>query len=84
MSWKVLIAHADGEEHLAEELADPLRKAGYDVAHRGTVLVGESIVEEASKVLNLGGPLVLCGTVKAVGTKWGRRLVNAASTSGLI
>ena len=78
MNWRVLIAHADGEEDLAEELAVPLRKAGYDVAHRGTVLVGESIVEEASKVLSLGGPLVLCGTVKAVGTKWGRRLVNAA------
>lgn len=78
MSWKVLIAHAEGEENLAEQLADPLRKEGYEVAHRGTVLIGESVVEEASKVLSLGGPVVLCGTVKAVGTRWGRRLVNAA------
>ena len=78
MPWKVLIAHADGEEELAEQLAEPLRIAGYEVAHKGTVLVGESVVEEASKVLSLGGPVVLCGTVKAVGTRWGRRLVNSA------
>jgi len=78
MAWKVLIAHAEGEEHLAEQLAEPLRSAGYEVAHQGTVLVGESVVEEASKVLSLGGPVVLCGTVEAVGTGWAHRLVNAA------
>lgn len=78
MEWKVLIAHAEGEEHLAEELAEPIRGAGYEVAHRGTVLVGESVIEEASKVLSAGGPVVLCGTIKAVGTKWARLLVNAA------
>jgi len=78
MAWKVLIAHAEGEEHLAEQLAEPLRSAGYEVAHQGTVLVGESVVEEASKVLSLGGPVVLCGTVKAVGTGWAHKLVNAA------
>jgi methylmalonyl-CoA mutase cobalamin-binding subunit len=70
MVWKVLIAHAKGEEHLAELLSEPLRSAGYEVAHQGTVLVGESVVEEASKVLSLRGPVVLCGTVKAVGTGW--------------
>ncbi len=78
MTWKVLVAHAEGEEALAEKLAEPLRQAGYDVAHRGTVMVGESVVEEASKVLSIGGPVVLCGTVKAVGTGWAYRLVNAA------
>jgi hypothetical protein len=78
MQWKVLIAHAPGEEQLAEQLAEPLRQAGYEVAHRGTVLVGESIPEETSKILSTGGPVVLCGTVKAMGTKWARRVVNAA------
>jgi hypothetical protein len=81
--WKVLIAHANGEEKLAEKLAQPIREIGYEVAHMGTVLVGESVVEEASKILNLGGPVVLCGTVRAVGTQWARRVINATrSKSG--
>jgi len=78
-TWKVLIAHAEEEEHLAEKLAEPLRKIGYDVAHQGTVLVGESVIEEASKILSLGGPVVLCGTVRAMGTSWATRVVRAAS-----
>src|SRR5438128_1392763 len=75
---KVLIAHAPGEEMLAEQLAEPIRKAGYEVMHLGTVLVGQSVVEEASKALHAGGPVVLCGTVQALGTGWAHRLVNAA------
>ena len=47
MKTKVLIAHAKGEEELAEQLAVPIRAAGYEVAHEGTVLVGESVVAEA-------------------------------------
>ena len=78
MKWKVLIAHANGEEHLAEKLAKPLREGGYQVVHTGTVVVGQSIVAEASKVLQEGGPVVLCGTVRAVGTGWARTIVNAA------
>jgi HEAT repeat protein/GTPase SAR1 family protein len=76
--WKVLIAHAKGEDGLAEKLAAPLRQAGYEVVHLGTVLVGDSIVEEASKAMSTGGPVVLCGTLQAAGSKWARRLVNAA------
>lgn len=78
MSVEVLIAHAEGEEELAEKLAGPIRAAGYDVVHRGTVMVGESIIEEASKALISGGPIVLCGTVRALGTGWAHRLVHAA------
>ena len=78
MVWQVLIAHADGEEQLVEQLAGPIRNAGYEVAHRGTVMVGESVTGEASKVLSTGGPVVLCGTVRAMGTGWAHRLVNAA------
>jgi HEAT repeat protein/GTPase SAR1 family protein len=75
---QVLIAHAVGEEQLAEDLAEPLRQVGYEVAHRGTVLVGESFSNEASKVLSTGSPVVLCGTIKALGTKWARRIVTGA------
>ena len=78
MTWKVLIAHAEGEDELAEKLAEPLSDAGYEVAHQGSVLVGESIIEEASKVLSMGGPVILCATVKAIGTGLPIRLVGAA------
>jgi hypothetical protein len=78
MKTKILIAHASGEEEIAEKLAVPLRDAGYDVAHKGTVLVGDSVVAEASKLLSIGTPVVLCATVRAMGTKWARQLANAA------
>jgi HEAT repeat protein len=78
MKTKVLIAHAKGEENLAEQLAEPIRAAGYEVAHEGTVLVGESLISEASRLLSEGVPVILCGTVRAVGTKWGRQVVSAA------
>ncbi|GIF50489.1 TIR domain-containing protein [Asanoa ferruginea] len=78
MSVTVLIAHANGEEDRAKELAAPIQAAGYDVHYGATVLVGESVVEETQKVLNAGGPVVLCGTIRAVGTPWARRVVNAA------
>jgi hypothetical protein len=77
-AWQVLTAHAEGEEALAEKLAGLIRDAGYEVAHRGTVMVAESVAGEASKVLNSGGPVVLCGTIKALGTGWAHRLVSAA------
>ena len=76
--YYVLIAHAPGEESLAERLAEPIRKAGYEVTDLGTILVGESVVEQASKALQGGGPVVLCGTVQALGTGWAHKLVNAA------
>jgi tetratricopeptide (TPR) repeat protein len=79
MSRTILIAHAENEEALADLLADPLRKAGYDVAHRGTVVVGESVTGEASRILGTGAPVVLCGTVRAMGTRWARHVVNAAT-----
>jgi tetratricopeptide (TPR) repeat protein len=78
----VVIAHAPGDEALAEALAKPLEAAGYRVSHRGTVLVGESFSEEASKALSDGGPVVLCATVRAIGTGWAHRLVHAAQVQG--
>jgi hypothetical protein len=35
---KVLLAHAKGEVDKAEQLATPIRDAGYEVAHEGTAL----------------------------------------------
>ncbi|MDA0166213.1 NACHT domain-containing protein [Solirubrobacter ginsenosidimutans] len=75
---KLLIAHAPGEEEIAERIAVPLRAAGYDVAHQGTVLVGDSVIEEASALLGAGAHVVLCGTVRCVGTGLASRIVNAA------
>ncbi|WP_322768223.1 NACHT domain-containing protein, partial [Frankia sp. Cr1] len=78
----VLIAHAAGEEAQAEELAGPLRTAGYDVWHDGAVFVGESVTAQASRILSQHGPVVLCGTVRAMGTRLPRLLVNAARGRG--
>ena len=79
MTTKVLIAHASGEEDKAELLAGPIRSAGYVVAHAGTLLVGDSLVAQASELLAAGSPVVVCGTVRAMGTRWARLVVNAAS-----
>jgi hypothetical protein len=78
MRRPVLIAHADGEEDLAAKLAAPLTRAGYEVVHQGTVMVGESVIEAAARALEAGAPVVLCGSVRALGTGWAFRLVNAA------
>jgi GTPase SAR1 family protein len=78
MSVKVLIVHAEGEDDLAEKLAGPIRDAGYEPVHHGTILVGDSFTEEASNLLAANGPLVLCGTIKAVGTGLPYRLISAA------
>jgi hypothetical protein len=77
-NWQVYIAHHPQEENLAEELATPIREAGYEVVHRGTVMVGDSFTEEVSKVLSAGGAVVLCGTSRALGTRWAKRIINAA------
>ncbi len=81
MKRKILIVHDKGEEDLAELLAEPLRAAGYEVAHHGTLLIGEHVVEEALKILNNGGPIVLCGTKSACGSRWTRFLVNGVQRS---
>ncbi len=78
MQQKLLIAHAKGEETIAEKIAIKLREAGYDPIHMGTIFVGESLVEEVSKLLSEKTPVILCATFKAVATKWPRQLVNAS------
>ena len=73
---------AEGEESLAERIADPLRAAGYEVAHNGTIAVGESLVGEAEKALTSGAPIILCATAKAVGSAWAHKIINAAHGDG--
>ncbi|RKG89817.1 NACHT domain-containing protein [Corallococcus sp. CA049B] len=78
---KVFLAHADGEQTEAEKLAKPLQEAGYELVHEGTVLVGESLLREAQKVLHEGGAVVVCATCRAAGSKWIRKISNAARSS---
>lgn len=80
---KILIAHAPGEEHHAEKISRHLESHGFMSLHRGTVLVGDSVVADASWLLERQSPVVLCGTVRAVGTGWARRIVQAAQDRGI-
>lgn len=82
MSKQVLIAHAADDEALAEELAVALSAAGFEVAHRGTVLVGSSFVRETTRILRDRSPVVLCGTVRALGDEWVLQQVNAGRFAG--
>lgn len=76
-TWDVYIAHAPGEDALAERLAGPIEAVGYTVHHRGTVLVGDAYHEEVAKVLDRGGPVIVCATIQAMGTGWAHEVVNA-------
>jgi hypothetical protein len=78
MKTKILIAHSRGEERAAEKLAGPIRAAGYDAVYEGTLFIGDSLIAEVSKVLTQGASVVICGTVRAMGTKWVKQVANAA------
>lgn len=74
----VYVVCAEGDEPQAELLAGPLERAGYTVAHNGTITVGESRFGEAEKALTSGAPIILCATAKAIGSSWAHRIINAA------
>src|SRR5215831_17065126 len=78
MEWRVMIAHAPEEEALSEVLVKPIQEAGYTVSYRGSVGVGDSVELDASLALQSGGPVVVCGTQRAAGSRWAWTLVNAA------
>lgn len=78
----VYVIYGDGEDALAEELVRPLRAAGYDVAHHGTVEVGNSLVDAAAQALASNCPIVLCATARAVGSAWAHRIAGAAHIDG--
>ncbi|CAM3422301.1 tetratricopeptide repeat protein [Kibdelosporangium persicum] len=73
----VYVVCAEGEEHLAEKIAGPLRGDGYEVTHDGTILVGESRIGKALQAMSSGVPIVLCATVRSVGSAWAHKIVNA-------
>lgn len=37
---------------------DPLEEAGYEVAHNGTIAIGESCLGEAEKAITSGMPII--------------------------
>lgn len=78
----VYIVCAEGEEQLAEQLAEPLRLAGYEVAHDGTVSIGESLIGTAATAVASGAPIVLCATRKSAGSTWSHQIVNAGRSNG--
>jgi methylmalonyl-CoA mutase cobalamin-binding subunit len=78
---KVLIAHASDEQDRAKLLATPLENEGYEVIYYGNMMVGESVVNETSKHLKLGVPVLICATYKAVATSWVSTVENAARSS---
>ncbi|WP_211363421.1 NACHT domain-containing protein [Saccharothrix saharensis] len=78
----MLVVAAEGEEGLADLLAEPIEAAGYQVIHRGTLVVGESVLAETEKALAFDGPVVLCGTIRAAGMLWTSRVINAARSRG--
>ncbi|MEU4743115.1 tetratricopeptide repeat protein [Actinosynnema sp. NPDC023658] len=78
------VVYAEGEEAQAELLAQPLREAGYDVTHNGTVVVGESLIASAMRAVTGGTPVVLCATARASGSAWAHQIVNAGHSGGRI
>lgn len=81
MTREVLIAHADGDEELAEKLADWISSKGYRVQCRAFTLVGESPIARENKSLQTRGPIVLCGTCRSVGSKSVANLIQAAQST---
>jgi HEAT repeat protein len=78
MGSKVFIAHTSADQALADVLCKSIEDAGYEVVHAEKILVGESLIEEAQKVLATGGPVVICATARAAGTRWAHKIANAA------
>ncbi len=82
MPVSIIIAHDEDEGALAEELASPLRVAGYQVVHEGTVMVGDSIVGTLNQKLASGAIVVVCGTKAALGNPWPKHLAHTARSHG--
>ncbi len=78
MNRQIVIAHDEDDAALATQVARPLQDAGYEPLHLGTVLVGESLTEQASNLLAAGAPVVICATRLAMGSEWPKRLAFAA------
>jgi WD40 repeat protein len=75
----VLVVHVDADDKLARHaLVEPLRAAGFRVFHGGDVLVGQSPSVEVGKLLEGGGLVVVCGTLRSAGSRAVRQYVRSA------
>jgi hypothetical protein len=83
MASQVFIAHAEGDEDLARQLAEKIHAVGYLVDCKAFALVGASVIAQETKYLQSGGPVVLCGTRSAVGSTSTSNLINAARARGV-
>lgn len=78
---EVIILHTNEDVGIAEQVASAIRSYGYDTWSTSEILVGKQPATEISRKLDLGGPVIICGTTQAVGSKWMRRIITAAQAS---
>ncbi|WP_285741876.1 tetratricopeptide repeat protein [Lentzea sp. NBRC 105346] len=71
----VLIAVADGEQSVARQLIGPLRARGHKVSETMLTL-DQTGVATAVRALESGALLVVCATVRAIGTRWTREIID--------
>jgi len=74
-----IVSHPEEKEPV-EELSAMLRQAGFEPQHYGTVKVGDSPLEVATRHLSSGTPMIVCGTYRGVSTRWVKQLANAANS----
>jgi WD40 repeat protein len=78
----IYVVCADDEDDQAELLAGPLRADGYQVEHIGTIGIGKSIMGTFNEALASGLPLVLCGTLRTMGSSRARQIIHSAQHDG--
>src|SRR6266481_9358939 len=71
----VIVLHSTGDETHATSLADAIKSVGYEVWHTGLTSVGDIELKELSDRIAKGGPIVICGTARAAGSKWLRKIL---------
>ncbi|MCH8060591.1 MAG: TIR domain-containing protein, partial [Proteobacteria bacterium] len=83
MSTLVIVLHASGEDDRAHELAEVIRRFGYEVWRTGDILVGERFTTEVEQRLSKNGPIVICGTARAAGSIWVDMILGVAQNPEL-
>ncbi|MET0424082.1 MAG: trypsin-like peptidase domain-containing protein [Actinoplanes sp.] len=74
-----LVSHPD-EPEIVDKLLPALTEAGFTVQHHASTKVGDSPLEEATRHLAQGVPMVICGTYRGIATKWVGQLAGAANS----
>jgi HEAT repeat protein/energy-coupling factor transporter ATP-binding protein EcfA2 len=81
MEKTILLAYENGDEHLVEKIENKLKEKKFNVWSRDSLFIGESVTEEVSKLLDNGGPIVICATIRSLGTGFVKRIFNAAKVN---